>query len=104
MRVRDVCGLVSITALAIVAAAMYAQQTANAPLPNIPELMRKVEDHQKQIEKVRENYTFTSAQTVEDIDSNGHVTKTETEEDEDFFVNGHLIERAVKKNGKALAG
>ncbi len=73
-------------------------------MPNIPELMRKVEDHQKQLEKVRENYTFTSAQTVEDIDSNGHVTKTETEEDDDFFVNGHLIGRAVKKNGKPLAG
>ena len=29
--------------------------------------------------------------------------KTETEEHEDFFVNGHLIERTVKKNGQPLS-
>lgn len=104
MRVRDVCGAVSLAALAILASPGRAQQAANSPTPNIPDLMRKVEDHQKQLEKVRENYTFTSAQTTEDLDSNGHVTKTETEEDENFFVNGHLIERAVKKDGKPLAG
>jgi hypothetical protein len=104
MRVRSVCGWVSLAALAIVASILCAQQAANSPVPNIPDLMRKVEDHQKQVEKARENYTFTSAQTVEDIDANGHVTKTETEEDDDFFVNGHVIERAVKKNGKPLAG
>lgn len=66
--------------------------------------MRQVDEHQKQLEKVRENYTFTSAQTTEDIDSNNHVTKTQTEEDDDFFVNGHLIERVVKKDGKPLTG
>jgi hypothetical protein len=30
------------------------------------------------------------------------VTKTETTENEDFFVNGHVIERTVKKNGQPL--
>ena len=104
MRMRGVCGVVSLGAFAFLASILFAQAAANSPVPNIPDLMRKVEDHQKQLEKVRENYTFTSAQTVEDIDSSGHVTKTETEEDDDFFVNGHLIERAVKKNGKPLTG
>lgn len=104
MRVRSVCRLVSLAAVAIVASILRAQQVANVPIPNIPDLMRKVDDHQKQVEKARENYTFTSAQTTEDLDANGHVTKTETEEDDDFFVNGHVIERAVKKNGKPLAG
>ncbi|MFZ0304883.1 MAG: hypothetical protein WAL75_19475 [Terracidiphilus sp.] len=101
---RGVCGVVSLGAFAFLASILFAQAAANSPVPNIPDLMRKVEDHQKQLERVRENYTFTSAQSVEDIDSGGHVTKTETEEDDDFFVNGHLIERAVKKNGKPLAG
>ena len=32
------------------------------------------------------------------------MTKTESEEGEDFFVNGHVIERTVKKNGKPLSG
>jgi hypothetical protein len=104
MRVQDDCWMLGLAALAVLASMMRAQPAANAPVPNIPDLMRQVDDHQKQLEKVRENYTFTSAQTVEDIDTNGHVTKTETEEDDDFFVNGHLIERLVKKNGKPLAG
>jgi hypothetical protein len=93
-----------LVAVSIAASRTRALQAANAAIPNIQVLMKQVEDHQKQLEKVRENYAFTSARTVEDIDSNGHVTKTETEENDDFFVNGHLIERAVKKNGKPLAG
>jgi hypothetical protein len=32
------------------------------------------------------------------------VKKTETEENEDFFVNSHVIERTVKKDGKPLDG
>ncbi|MGA9669918.1 MAG: hypothetical protein WBQ94_11955 [Terracidiphilus sp.] len=79
-----------------------ALQTANPPLPDIRELMHEVQEHQKQLEKVRENYTYSSLQTTQDIDSNGQVKKTETREGEDFFVNGHVIERTVKKDGKPL--
>ncbi len=81
------------------------QKTASPPaaaLPEIHQLMHEVEEHQKQLEKVRENYTFSSFQTIQDIDENGQVKKTETAEAEDFFVNGHVIERMVKKNGKPL--
>lgn len=74
----------------------------NGPLPDIRELMRQVVEHQRQLEKVRENYTFNSVQTVEDIDAGGKVTKTESEEYNDFFVNGHIIERMMKKNGQPL--
>jgi hypothetical protein len=79
-----------------------AQGAASAPLPDIRELMHEVQEHQKQLEKVRENYTYSSLQTTRDIDSDGQVKKTETQEGEDFFVNGHVIERAVKKNGQPL--
>ncbi|MGA3045941.1 MAG: hypothetical protein ABSD67_04925 [Terracidiphilus sp.] len=81
-----------------------AQQAANPPLPDIRELMHEVQEHQKQLEKVRENYTYSSLQTTQDIDANGQVKKTETREGEDFFVNGHVIERTVKKDGKPLDG
>ena len=79
-----------------------AQQPANAPLPDIRQLMKEVQDHQKEVENVRENYTYSSQQTTQDIDANGKVTKTESREGEDFFVNGHIIERTVKKDGKPL--
>jgi hypothetical protein len=75
---------------------------AEIPLTDVRQLMREVQDHQKQLEKVRETYTYSSLQTIQDIDSNGNVNKTETREGEDFFVNGHVIERTVKKNGQPL--
>jgi hypothetical protein len=81
-----------------------AQQAVEPPLPEIHQLMREVQEHQRQVDKVRENYTYTSLQTVQDLDSNGQVKKTETTENEDFFVNSHAIERTVKKDGKPLEG
>lgn len=78
----------------------FAQQATGAPLPDIRQLMREVQAHQKQVEKERENDTYTSVITTQDIDANGQVTKTESEEDENFFVNGHLIARQVKKDGQ----
>ncbi|MGA2167251.1 MAG: hypothetical protein ABSG62_03510 [Terracidiphilus sp.] len=99
MRVpRDLC----LAGFLVLLAAGPAQQAANAPLPEIPQLMREVEEHQKQLDKVRENYTYTSLQTIQDIDANGQVTQTKTLENEDFFVNSHVIERTVRKNGKPL--
>ncbi|HVU46571.1 MAG TPA: hypothetical protein VHD85_10620 [Terracidiphilus sp.] len=77
---------------------------ADAALPDIRQLMHEVEAHQKQLEKVRENYTYNSLQTIQDVDSNGQVTKTQTEEYNDFFVNGHIIQRKVKKDGQPLSG
>jgi len=85
----------------------HAQQGSNpagAPLPDVRQLMLEVQAHQKQLDKVRENYTYTSLQTIQDLDSNWEVKKTETTENEDFFVNSHVIERIVKKDGKPLDG
>jgi len=73
-----------------------------APLPDIRQLMREVQEHQKQLDQIRENYTYTSYQVVQDIDGNGQVKKTESTEYEDFFVNGHVIERKVKWNDRVL--
>ena len=94
--------LIALLAPLFVPAQPPAQPLSNAPLPDIRELMRQVVQHQRELEKVRENYTFNSVQSVEDIDASGKVTKTETEEYNDFFVNGHIIERMVKKNGQPL--
>jgi len=82
--------------------ATLAQQPSATALPDIRQLMKEVQEHQKQVEKAREDDTYTALIITEDIDSNGRVTKTESEEDENFFVNGHLIARMVKKDGKPL--
>jgi hypothetical protein len=93
-------------ALLSIALGSVAQNRApekNAPLPDIRQLMQEVQEHQRQLDKVREAYTYSSMQTVQDIDGGGHVTKTQTEENEDFFVHGHIIERTVKRDGKPLS-
>ena len=74
----------------------------SAAIPDIRQLMVQVMDHQKQLEKVRENYTYHSSNSVQEIDSSGKVTKTETEESEVFFINSHRIERTESKDGKPL--
>jgi len=78
------------------------QQPAQAPLPDIRQLMQQVQEHQKELDKIRENYTYTSYQVVQDIDANGQVKKTESSEYNDFFVNGHVIERKLKSNDRPL--
>ncbi len=88
--------------LVFVMPVLPAQPAANAPLPDIRQLMHEVQEHQRQLDKVRESYTFTSLETTQDIDASGQVKKTETTEHEDFFVNGHFIERTVKKNSQPL--
>jgi hypothetical protein len=93
---------VALAGILLTTIAVPAQSSSSAPLPDIPRLMQEVMDHQKKIEKVRESYTYSSTQTVQDVDGDGKVTKTETTETENFFVNGHTIERTVKKNGKPL--
>jgi hypothetical protein len=75
---------------------------AEAPVPDIRQLMMDVMNHQKQLEKVRENYTYSSSSTTQELDSSGKVTKTESEDSEVFYVNTHRIERTVKKDGKPL--
>jgi hypothetical protein len=78
------------------------QGAGSPPLPEIRQLMREVVEHQKTLEKVIENYTYSSTKTTETLDGKGNVTKTETEEQEIFFVNSHPIDRTVKKDGQPL--
>jgi hypothetical protein len=97
-------GMVALLMSSMIAAPVLAQAVVEQPIPDARALMKEVMEHQKKLEKVRENYTYTSLQTIQDVDGNGKVTKTETREGEDFFVNGHVIERTVKKNGQPLTG
>src|ERR1700678_1616345 len=77
-------------------------QPAAAPLPDAATVLREVEAHQKELDKIRENYTFREVQTTRQLDSHGVVKKVETEEHEVFFVKGHQIEKLVRKDGKDL--
>jgi len=102
--VRSLCVAAGIACMVTLVAGqeLKAADAAVSPVPDIRKLMLEVVAHQKQLEKIRENYTYRSAFTDDQIDSDGRVQKTETEEREVLFVNTHRIERTVKKNGKPL--
>ena len=102
MQIRCAVWRIGLMFLLPVTAHALSWQQGNAPLPEIRQFLREVQAHQRQLDQIRESYTYSSLQTTQDIDQNGQVKKTESEEHEDFFVNGHLIERLVKKNGQPL--
>lgn len=87
-------------AVFLVVPMLHAQ--APKPLPDPRALMQQVSEHQRLLEKVRENYTFTALDKTEELDGSGAVRKTETNESECFFVHSHSICRLVKKEGKPL--
>lgn len=99
---RSIRTLIFAALLPVVLPLPVARAQQAAPLPDIRQLIHEVTEHQKQLEKLRETYTYSSLDTTQEIDANGQVKKTETEENEDFFVNGHLVRRRVKKNGQPL--
>ena len=73
-----------------------------APIPDAATLMKEVQDQQRKLDQTRENYTYREIIVTHELDKNGNVKKTESEEDEIFFVNSHEIDRKVRKDGKEL--
>jgi hypothetical protein len=92
------------TLLVLLACVAPATFGANEPaaLPDAATMLREVEAHQKQLDKIREDYTFRAVQTTRQLDSSGNTKKVETEEHEVFFVNGHRVQKLVRKDGKDL--
>jgi len=89
--------------LPVLTAAISFAQAAQPPLPDVPTLMKEVEDHQHKLDQVRENYTYHETVITHELDKNGSIKKNESEENNVFFVNGHQIDQKVKKNGKELS-
>jgi hypothetical protein len=77
-------------------------QSGSEPLPDVPTLIRQVRDHQRQMETVQENYTFHETDLTHELNKDGSVKKTESQEYEVFFVNTHPVRRLVRKDGKDL--
>ena len=90
-----------ILTLAIIAASpLFAQER---PIPDSVTLMKEVTRHQREMEKIRENYTCRQITQSDELDAKGEVKTSKTEEREVFFVNRHRIGRLVKKDGVDLS-
>ena len=75
-----------------------------APIPDIRQLMADVMEHQREMDSVRENYTYHSQCGRRSWIQAGRCNEDSTEDADMFFVNSHRIERTVKQAGKPLEG
>jgi hypothetical protein len=97
-----IAALAGFSGQAVMPSARGSAASEQTTIPDAATMLREVEAHQKQLDKMRENYTFRAVQTTRQLDSSGKTKKIETEEHEVFFVNGHQVEKLVRKDGKDL--
>lgn len=90
---------------ALVAIVCFAVRPVRAgqALPNVTELLRQVEKNQHRVEQDREKYSFTDIEEQQTVGRGGKVTDRTARQYDVFFLNGQLIRRMVKKNGKPLS-
>ena len=79
------------------------ESAVRRPLPDIKQLFSEVQEHQKQIESIVDQYSCTENEEVRELDKKGQVKKTIVREYEDFYLGGRLVRREVKKDGKPLS-
>ncbi len=71
-------------------------------LPDLKALFKELDDNQKAIDKIREDYAGTRIEDETEYDSDGKVKKHEVNEYTFFYFSGEEISTLVKKDGKPL--
>lgn len=72
-------------------------------LPDLKALFKEIDDNQKAIDKIRENYAGTRVEEETELEKDGKVKKTEVKEYSFFYLYGDEISTLVKKDGKPLS-
>jgi hypothetical protein len=72
-------------------------------LPDLKTLFKEIDDNQKAIDKIKENYAGTRTEEETQYDKEGKVTKRELKEYTFFYLNGDEISTLTKKDGKPLS-
>jgi hypothetical protein len=71
-------------------------------LPDLKALFKEIDDNQKAIDKIKENYAGTRAEEETEYDKTGKVTKREAKEYTFFYLGGNEISTLISKDGKPL--
>ena len=72
-------------------------------LPDLKALFKEIDDNQKAIDKIRENYAGSQSEDETELEGNGKVKKHEINEYTFFYLDGQEITTLVKKDGKPLS-
>jgi len=71
-------------------------------LPDLKALFKEIDDNQKAIDKIKENYAGTEVEEESEYDGDGKVKKREQRESTFFYLDGDEITTLIKKDGKPL--
>jgi hypothetical protein len=71
-------------------------------LPDLKVLFKEIDDNQKAIDKLKENYAGTRVEEETEFEKDGKVKKTTVNEYSFFYLNGDEVSTLVKKDGKPL--
>ncbi len=72
-------------------------------LPDLKKLFAEIDENQKAIDKIKENYAGTRVEEETEFEKNGSVSKKEIKEFTFFYLGGEEISTLVKKDDKALS-
>src|SRR5207245_719802 len=72
-------------------------------LPDLKALFKEIDDNQKVIDKLKENYAGSQSEEETEFEGDGKVKKHEVSEYTFFYLSGDEITTLVKKDGKPLS-
>jgi len=72
-------------------------------LPDLKALFKEIDENQKAIDKIKENYAGTRTEEETEFENDGKVKKRELKEYTFFYLNGDEVSTLVKKDGKPLS-
>jgi hypothetical protein len=72
-------------------------------LPDLKALFKEIDDNQKAIDKLKENYAGSQSEEETEFEGDGKVKKHEINEYTFFYLRGDEITTLVKKDGKPLS-
>jgi hypothetical protein len=72
-------------------------------LPDLKALFKEIDENQKAIDKIRENYAGSQSEEETEFEGDGRVKKREANEYTFFYLNGQEVTTRVKKDGKPLS-
>lgn len=72
-------------------------------LPDLKTLFKEIDNNQKAIDKIKENYAGSRAEEETEYESNGKVKKIEKREYTFFYLSGDEVSTLVKKDDKPLS-
>src|SRR6266850_1665927 len=72
-------------------------------LPDLKALFKEIDENQKAIDKIKENYAGSQSEEETEFEGDGRVKKRESNDYTFFYLNGEEVTTRVKKDGKLLS-